>query len=419
MAFALYNLAFVEKKVLIINYSFPPNHGVGGRRWAKLSKYLANSNVKVYVINASNTSGLKSLWLQDIAHQNIKVFSVKNIFEATNNRFLKKILFTLSKLYLSANYSDQSVWWNKPALRKAIELINENSINNVIVSSPPYHSMHYFLKLKNYYQNLNYIVDYRDLWTIPQMQDGFFKYLPSHRFEKENQMEHEVLNLCDRIVCVDDFLSEALSKKTNKPVSIVPNGFDASDFNNEIQVGTIGDYVFSDKINIIYAGNIVKESNTYARIFFKELLFLHDHHFDLYNKLNIQFFGNINIELKQFIDSLNLSCLSFNKAMPSNALGSLIKHFDFCLLILIPQYLDSFISKFYDYVASKKPIVSVCESGQFADYINLNKIGFIIDTKNPRKTIFNLFSEFSYNHSFDIDQFSYENLAGRYYQLLK
>ena len=43
----------MEKKLLIICYVYPPDKGVGGRRWSKFAKQLAKDGNKVFVITAT------------------------------------------------------------------------------------------------------------------------------------------------------------------------------------------------------------------------------------------------------------------------------------------------------------------------------------------------------------------------------
>jgi len=59
------------KNLLIINYAFPPNEGVGGRRWAKFSKYLKNHNVNIRVINAKKQNNKLSNWVNDVNGINV------------------------------------------------------------------------------------------------------------------------------------------------------------------------------------------------------------------------------------------------------------------------------------------------------------------------------------------------------------
>ena len=52
------------KHVLLISYSYPPYPGIGGRRWAKFSKYLSRLGFVIHVID--NISLLGSVSLDNI-----------------------------------------------------------------------------------------------------------------------------------------------------------------------------------------------------------------------------------------------------------------------------------------------------------------------------------------------------------------
>ena len=65
-------------KILLVCYSFPPNPGVGGRRWAKFAKYLVKSGHYVEVINAKLTTDKLSTWSKDaqLLHEKNHVHSL-------------------------------------------------------------------------------------------------------------------------------------------------------------------------------------------------------------------------------------------------------------------------------------------------------------------------------------------------------
>ena len=59
----------MEKKLLIISYVYPPDNSVGGRRWSKFAKCLAETGNKVFVITATpdknneySTQNLRDWW---------------------------------------------------------------------------------------------------------------------------------------------------------------------------------------------------------------------------------------------------------------------------------------------------------------------------------------------------------------------
>ena len=54
----------MQKKLLVISYTFPPSNKVGGRRWSKFSKYLIKSNIDVRILTSYNNIGEQ--WEQDL-----------------------------------------------------------------------------------------------------------------------------------------------------------------------------------------------------------------------------------------------------------------------------------------------------------------------------------------------------------------
>jgi hypothetical protein len=55
--------------ILIIAYKFPPMGGIGTRRWAKFSKYLARKGYKVHILTINYPYIDKMNWYKDIADE--------------------------------------------------------------------------------------------------------------------------------------------------------------------------------------------------------------------------------------------------------------------------------------------------------------------------------------------------------------
>ena len=264
--------------IVLICYSYPPYPGTGGRRWAKLSKYLALAGHTIHVINAVHKNST-SVWADDTQHNNIYIHSVSNKHEGIShnikNNFILKIvlkaLFFLSKLKTNANYSDQAVWWNDKAYQVAKELIKKNSISHLIVSCPPYHIMDTFSNLKKEFPHIKLILDYRDIWTIHQKGKGFFGHLSDKRFLNEQQKELKAIGNADLIFTVANEMTEAIVKAFNdKKVFTIHNGFDEDDFDESYIINE--HYSKPGQINILFAGSLVTDSNSYAIPFFNALV---------------------------------------------------------------------------------------------------------------------------------------------------
>jgi glycosyltransferase involved in cell wall biosynthesis len=410
----------LQKKILLVNYSFPPFSGVGGRRWAKLAKYMAQDGIQVFVVNAMNSSLNNSSWIYDVIDSNIKVFPVHNLSKETSNLIFRKWRFFLSKHRTNANYADQSLWWNENAYLRAVDIIKENSINHVVVSCPPYHLMYQFLSLKKEFSNIKITADYRDMWIEMQNGKGFFNHLSDKRFLAEKEMELKVVKDVDTIVTVSEEMTNAydiISGKKN--CFTIPNGFDNDDFNTELSSDFVSQFIYENKVNIVFAGSLVTDSNAYAIPFFEAIAKLKVRSEKEYHLLNIQVFGNLNDEINSIVNHHNLTIVRINKPIASSKICSLFKYFDYLLLFLIPYYRFAYISKFFDYLPARKPIIAVTEDGTFSEYLINNKLGLQIrpDECEVKITEF-IKNKVDVNLEFDIQIFDYKVLAANYKNII-
>lgn len=413
---------------LLICYSYPPYPGTGGRRWAKLSKYLAQAGNHIHVINAISKNK-SSIWEKDSNHVNITIHSVNNKFENTINgikstllsKIIKKIIFFLSKIKTNANYSDQSLWWNHNAYLNARDIIKKNKIDYLIISCPPYHIMDKFSELKNEFPSITLILDYRDIWTIGQKRKGFFSHLSDNRFINESSKEINTIEKADVILTVAEEMTQAIKEKfPKKKVFTIYNGFDEEDVYDNYVIENKA-HLKPNKRNILFAGSLVTDSNPYAIPFFDALIKLKHEKPELYDTINLCVFGTLNTVIHQLIDKHELNCISIFPQVSSKAIGKIYKDFDFLLLFLNPYYTYAFISKFFDYLPARKPIICISESGSFPSYLEDNCLGKNIE---PQTIYVNLVDILNTEHkikfdiSFDISQFNYRNLSQKILEIL-
>lgn len=406
----------MSSSFLLICYSYPPYPGTGGRRWAKLSKYLASEGHKIHVINAASTLP-PSVWVEDTIHPNIKVHSIQN--KETLNpkglfpRIFNKILFSLSKIKTKGNYADQSLWWNGKALDCARSILKHEPIDYLIVSCPPYHPLYEFSSLKKDYPGLKLILDYRDIWIIRQKGKGFFSHLNDRRFEEEREMERRALASADYVFTVANEMSDAIRELFgHKAIYTLTNGYDEEDFSDTHPLPVV--YTKPGKINIIFAGSLVVDSNPYAIPFFNALAAIKQKHPELYAKLHFCIFGNVNSAIQRIIDDSVLDCIVIHKPVSSKSLGDLYMKFDYLLLFLIPYYTYAFISKFFDYLPVRKPIISVSDKGRFSEYLEENGLGKNFEINSLDENLIALLSrneKLEINDTFNVQQFSYRRLA--------
>lgn len=402
--------------ILLICYSYPPYPGTGGRRWAKLSKYLAREGHSLDVINAAGTQA-PSVWLEDTKHPNIRIHSIQNKETLTPkdvfSKVVNKALFSLSKIKTKGNYADQSLWWNDKALACARKILDSGPIDYLIVSCPPYHPMFEFSALKKDYPGIKLVLDYRDIWIIRQKGKGFFSHLDDKRFEEEKQKERHALTSADYIFTVAEDISESIREYAgHKPVHTLTNGYDEEDFSDDHSLPTV--YTKSGKLNMVFAGSLVVDSNPYAIPFFKAIARLKKEHPELYTKLHLCIFGSVNPGIEKLIAESDLDCVVFYKPISSKLIGHLYKQFDYLLLFLIPYYTYAFISKFFDYLPVRKPIISVSEKGRFSEFLEGNRLGRNMEPGSIYDNLVTLLEvkhRLEINHTFNLSAFSYRELA--------
>ena len=136
----------------------------------------------------------------------------------------------LFRSFIRGNFfiPDARKGWNRYAFYKACQLIQEQSIDTVVISSPPHSSQLIGLKLKKKFPALNWIADLRDPWTdiyyYPQMMHtGAAKAL-------DKSYERRVLEECDSVIVVSADIKRLFLQKSSKltadKIHIIPNGFD-------------------------------------------------------------------------------------------------------------------------------------------------------------------------------------------------
>ena len=240
------------KKVLLITYYFPPSGGAGVQRWLKAIKYLPEYGVETIVLTvdpavASYPQVDESLCKE--VPDFVKVYKTKtkeilSIYKKVSpqkqvpyggfaNEPNPTMLQKISR-FIRGNFflPDPRRGWNKYALKKAKEIIENEGITTIITTSPPHSTQLIGLELKKQFPNINWIADLRDPWTdIYYNQDLY----PTRRAKKRNlRYERSVLLSADQIITVSEECKRLFAEKapvTDK-IIVVPNGYDEKDFIN-------------------------------------------------------------------------------------------------------------------------------------------------------------------------------------------
>ncbi len=426
------------KKVLIITYYWPPTGGGGVQRWVKFVKYFSLYNWEPIILTPENPTGqiadnslLKDvpndlevlkvpiwepyLWYKKLTRQK-HVYS-GFIQENATVGFLKKF-----SLWVRSNFfiPDARKFWIKPATQFLIEYLKNNKVDVLLSTGPP-HSMHLIaLNVKNKYPNIPWIADFRDPWT----DIDFYNHLLLTKWANNlhHVLEKKVLDTADEIVTVSNHCALGLERIRNKNISVITNGYDHEDF--ELKPSRPLD----QKFTITHIGSMNSDRN--PETLWCVLADLKEKVSSFGSDLCIQLIGPVDhtiiSSIKRHSLEKNLKHISFLEHLEA------IKHMAQSQILLLcindsPNAKGVVPGKFFEYLGSKRPIISIDPvKGDAAQIIEETKSGVSIGNDEKQKLSellyewYNLYkTEGLYVKAEGIEQYKRKNLAKRYVKILE
>ena len=421
------------KPILIITYYWPPSGGSGVQRWLKFVKYLPKLGYQPIVLTVDPDYAAYSIidksLLEEINRDAIvvcskskdpfkwykKITRKKNIPQAGFAG--QKSVGSLEKAmrFIRGNFfiPDARKGWNKYAYKEAKKIIDQYNIETVITTSPPHSTQLIGLRLKEEL-DLKWISDLRDPWTDIYYYNDLLH--TSYAKKKDLRYEKATLEYADEVIVVSLAIKKMLSDKypnlSRSKFSVIPNGYDATDFKGASKTNNHS----ADKFTISYVGNM---SENYPMQSF----------LSVFNELRINPIGNILFDLTgsvngfvdEYFKSNNIEkSFLFNGYLPhSKALEKLTS----CnvLLLVIPSVKNNkgvLTGKLFEYLAAQKPILCLgpvdgdaskiideCNSGKTFDYEDKNGIkNFLLEVLNNPKS-------YAFNNEEKIKKYSRESLT--------
>lgn len=413
----------MAKRCLIISYYFPPVGGGGVQRIVKLIKFLNRYDWDFTVLTAEND--VVSLpedqsFLSEIDDNAYIIrIPIKNKNKQSRSRLDSLLPFKAGFLqrWLSAFFyiPDIRKQWIKilhPVLRKET---NQNHYDCVLVTSPPYSLAAYAAQLSEELP-IPVILDMRDPWTANP-----YKIHPTpFHYRKDLKIELESISRIVYGVSAYESLIHFYKKRIRNfetaSWTVVPNGFDESDFKN-LSVETFN----NGKFNIAFSGTFYSHINNPLPLF-KAIKNLDE---NIRKNILFHHIGNSQLNLPKLISKFELE--------NNIKLWGYLSHKD-CIVKLNQMNALCFIlddqnknsvntvgGKVYEYLRLKKPILAlVPENGEAANLINRTKSGQVISPQNTDKICEALNEWMTGNINFeyrDIETFNREKQARQFLEI--
>jgi len=394
---------FKKFKFLIINFSFPPYPGTGGRRWSKFSKELVKLGHSVNVIGAYNDTAKFSSWTQEINDVNINYIPVKPL--VPNIFFFFRIFKKAIKLFSYFNYNDISYFYLSGFKKKTLRIIREQNPDIIIISVPPYGLTCLIPFIKKHAPKKLIISDVRDTHKF------YLKSL-SNKKKKINEKKYlSNLSLSNMILTVNDYFTEYFKETTRLEYCFtLHNFYDENDLN---RIYPSENPSINNEIVFNYTGNLIPECRIYVEALIEALLYVKEKDFELFQKIKVKIFGNQDAFIESIIKKHNLTNqFMFLGHVSSYHAQKNILSSNVCLIFPADFYAAySLETKFFEYTYLRKPIITFPENGYCSDLITKHSLGIALPTENPGPKLLQflhqlLSNEFKYNKNFNIEAYS-------------
>ncbi|MGH9861527.1 MAG: glycosyltransferase [Candidatus Acidiferrales bacterium] len=236
--------------VLVVSYIFLPVGEVGAKRIGKFCRYFPEAGIRPIVLTAQERfykfqdrsvpppDGIRiertTVWPTPLdlykklrlsrGSSNASGASAENgpALQETPGGWLKRHVIALLQT------PDQYWGWYMPAVRKGSRLIEEEGVEAILSTGPPWISHLVARRLKKKYRALPWFADFRDPWGYDPFTGNFIGW----QQKLKKQMEAKCVHWADRVICNTDrlrmFFRKTYPTLPDEKFLHLPNGFDES-----------------------------------------------------------------------------------------------------------------------------------------------------------------------------------------------
>lgn len=329
---------------------------------------------------------------------------------------LNKLLKKIKSIVITP---DMYFNWASRAANYAIELMKKESFDVMYSMHEPPSSHVCAYKIKEKFPKLQWVA----YWSDPWVRDPIRSNMPYIRKKYETSLEKKIVNKADKYVFVTDANRRDYIKYYDIPEEktyLINRGFDKAKY-EEILEEVRPKYIMKDKINLVYAGEIFSKLRD-VRPLIAVLNKLEKENEELYNKLNILFFGNIdNQEIKEKLS--NVKAVSVWGRIPYKEALSYMVHSD--ILILYGNKNSNQIpAKIYDYFGTKSFIYVILgdEKDPIKYLVENNEKCTVVDNNEQSllNGLYEILQKVEYKKvSPPIMEYEWSNIGNRLYNILK
>lgn len=394
----------------IVSYTFPPSKEIGGRRWAKFSRYLAQKGHAVTVICADNSieqdwykkefSGIKVCELPKSYPTWLGGFT-KSLFEKVLYAFYTRILNPLTK----QNLYDRAYAW-KGQMLNALEKIHALSpIDVLVVTGAPYSLLYYGSIFKSRHKEIVYVADLRDPWTWGSYYGMLTMTAVKKKFQEYS--ERRSIENADLFCYPTQHMGNVLKEKYpsfESKLYLLAHAYEPDKFQSTAET--------KPREGFIYGGTLYDGIEDYI----KRLMDIVKAHPDSGFKWEIYSGTKYPLLDSDFTNT----GIQKHPLIPEETLFTKIRKASAYLAIFPRADKDLVSTKFFEIIYTQTPILYIGEEGDVGRFIRENRLGVHILPENLEKDLpkylnGNVPFEAGY---FDVSQYTFETVTQKFLETL-
>ena len=356
-----------KKHIILVNYDFPPNKGIGGRRWGKLAKEFAEQHCIVHVIKAEALSDTdKSVWSEEVNSRNIFVHALPRVYPqillTQPSNFFEKLQYrkafnAVKKKYKGTPY-DISLGWETHLVPKLNELAKKHPIEWVFATGAPWDMLRVVAEWKKEHPAIKYWADFRDPW-LNARNYGMPFLSPEKKKEEENKAQSVLQNAtvlsAPAMQILEHFSSLNLIDSTNNKF------FHLKHFHSEPKLTEQSFGFSSTEIIIEYGGEIYLDTEPFLEEMSKDLTKLRESNPALYERLQLNFHST-SFEKIQAVFKHH-PCVRISDSI-GKKIEDRIAQAHWCMILLADHNKDFFTTKYFEYQTLGTPYLYLGASGE-------------------------------------------------------
>lgn len=358
---------------VLINFDFPPNEGIGGRRWGYLANELAK-HFNLIVIKAEPQS-LAAQASKGVVNSPFQVIEIKRkyprILSTKTTSLFQKLRYRLALAYLKITHKgtiyDQSIGWEKELIPQLKAIQQKQEIRWVFATGAPFNMLYHIAKWKSNYSNTNLWVDFRDPWL--NAQNYGMKTLSEARKRNEKFKASLVLQNATVIstpaIQIFEEFDEILGELKSPPLL-----YELKHYYVE-HTSLLSEKANSEAIQITYGGEIYIGLESHLARLDADLNQLKEKQPAWYEKLKINFYVRDKSKLQQLSKHKNV----FIHDVIGNEIEQIIAKSNWCLILLAFHNKDFFTTKYFEFQKLQTPFLYLGDDGLVAEKIQEEKRG--------------------------------------------